>query len=147
MTLRTTVRDQSGEFPESERMAQAAQKTLRRQEAVLWQDSLSLAEAAARTGASPTRLAALIERGEALAIPTEGEIRMPTWQLRRNELHPVLPAATVLADSFPGRLATFHDWLGRPHQDLGGRTPAEVLEAGDVGSVLAVIASICAAGR
>lgn len=128
-------------------MAHAARETRQRQEAVLRQDSLSLAEAAARTGASTTRLTTLVERGEALAAPVEGEIRMPIWQLRRNELHPVLPSAIALADSFPGRLATLHDWLGRPHQDLGGRSPVELLEAGDSGPVLALVASIRATGR
>jgi len=128
-------------------MAHAAEETLRRQEAVLRQDSVSLTAAAERTGASPTRLATLVDRGEALAVPVGGEIRMPTWQLRRNELHPILPSATALADSFPGRLATLHDWLGRPHQDLAGRSPADLLEAGDLETVSALIASICTAGR
>jgi hypothetical protein len=147
MALRIKPRKESGEFPESQRMAQAAREALRRQEAVLRHDSLSLAEAAARTGASVTRLAAMVERGEALAVPVEGEIRMPSWQLRRNELHPILPSATALADSFPGRLATLHDWLAHPQQDLGGSSPAELLEAGDVEPVFALIALICAAGR
>lgn len=132
-------------FPADTYASEAAAKRAA-QKARLRRDSVTLAEAARRTGASEQRLLRLTCCGSALGFTVEGETLLPAWQLRANELVPVIPKIHRLAEFFPDDLAALNAWLHRPNRGFGGVHPVEALESDGVGSVLSMARAIGAAG-
>lgn len=134
----------------TERLEELRERNARRRaeyERRLAEDSLTLAEAAARTGATVEMLRALVMRHGALTVDAADGPRLPPWQLREDPESPVLPDALELAAAFPADLPILHDWVLRPHPDLDGRSPAEVLMRGGAPEVSRIAAAIGAAGR
>lgn len=128
----------------------AAGRTARRRaayEAQLRREALSLAEAAALTGASEGRLRELRDDGQALGVLADGKLVLPRWQLRTDAASPVVPAAQEIARVFPGDLAILNRWMLQPHADLDGHSPAAALQQGRAAEVLAAAQAIGAAGR
>jgi hypothetical protein len=132
-------------FPADTYASEAAAKRSAQKDR-LRSDSVTLAEAAARTGASEQRLFRLANRGSALGFTVDGETLLPAWQLRASELAPVIPDVHRLAEFFPEDLAGLNAWLHRPNQGFGGVHPVEVLKSDGVGSVLPMARAIGAAG-
>ncbi len=132
-------------FPDATHVSEAAAKRAAQKDR-LRKDSVTLAEAAKRTGASEQRLLRLASCGSALRFTAEGEVLLPAWQLCANELVPVIPDIHRLAEFFPEDLAGLNAWLHRPNLGFGGVQPVEVLESDGVGSVLPMARAIGAAG-
>lgn len=127
----------------------AARVAARRSEsaAALMAQSVTLADAARRTGSSQRYLQRLVRQGDALAFEAEGLLRLPVWQLQGNGVSPVVPGLRDLLNAFPGGLAALHRWALQPHVDLHGRTPAQGLQREKTATVIALASAIAAAGR
>src|SRR5436190_24186015 len=128
-------------FPADHYATEAAAKRTEQKDR-LCRNSVTLAEAAARTGASEQRLLRLANSGSAFRFTVDGETLLPAWQLHASELSPVIPDIHRLAEFFPEDLAGLNAWLHRPNQGFGGIHPVEVLESEGVGSVLPMARAI-----
>lgn len=100
-------------------------------------DMLSVAGAAMVSGTTVSAVRLWIERGRVIAIPLRNTYRLPEWQF-----------ASTLWDAIPQltqALGTNHGWtllsfLETPLGSLGGWTPRQAIERGDLARLLFVAA-------
>lgn len=109
--------------------------------------ALTLQAASQRMGCDPDQVTALVEAGDLLAFETPDGPRIPSWQLTTDFPARLVEGMAAVLRTFPGSLEAASNWLETPNADLGGRTPQEMLLAGEHTQVLVATEAIGAAGR
>jgi dihydroorotate dehydrogenase len=109
--------------------------------------ALTLQGASQRMGCDPDQVAALVEVGDLLAFETPDGPRIPSWQLTTDFPARLVEGMAAVLQTFPGSLEAASNWLETPNADLDGRTPQELLLAGEHRRVLVATEAIGAAGR
>ena len=100
-------------------------------------DMLSVADAAKAAGTTVSAVRIWIDKGRVVAIPARNTYRLPEWQFS-SPLWDVIPQLTQA-------LGTTHGWtllnfLETPLGGLGGRTPRQAIELGDLSRLLGLAA-------
>jgi hypothetical protein len=117
-------------------LANLAAKYADRQ-AVLAQ-SITRAEAAQLLGISDQAVSDRLTAGDFAGLK-EGRVwKLPAWQFNADTENGWLPGIAQLRQHFPAGPVTLTAWATAPNVDLGDRTPAARLAAGDVENVLLV---------
>jgi dihydroorotate dehydrogenase len=130
------------------RQATALNAALRQDRLMKVVDSaLTIAAAAKRMGLEVEEVERLVEVGDLLALETADGRRIPSWQLTAEFPARPLEGLDDVARAVSGSLEIASGWLEEANPDLDGRSPQEVLQAGDYERVLAAAKAIGAAGR
>ncbi|HEY5882825.1 MAG TPA: helix-turn-helix domain-containing protein, partial [Nakamurella sp.] len=98
--------------------------------------SITRAEAAQLLGISDQAVSDRLAAGDLVGLK-EGRVwRLPAWQFDADTENGWLPGIAELRQHFPAGPVTLTAWVTAPNVDLGDRTPAARLVAGDVDQVL-----------
>ncbi|MCU1676607.1 MAG: hypothetical protein JWM93_1365 [Frankiales bacterium] len=97
--------------------------------------SLSTVEAAVRLGVSAAAVTKRRAAGRLAAFRHKGDWRYPTWQFGGGGLLAGAAEAWAAMPALHDDLARVH-WFALAADALGGRTPLEALQAGDVSAVV-----------
>lgn len=106
-------------------------------EDVFARKALSLEQAAERLGCPVTEVEHLVATGQLVLLETgERGPMLPEWQF--TEDGPV-PHIDIVWPEYPGDVMAFSSWMTHPDVGLGGDTPRDRLQEGDVQSVLGLV--------
>lgn len=101
-------------------------------------DMISVEEAGSLMGERDSTIRRWIAQGHCFAVTAPGwGTRLPRWQFEDHLLLWIRPISQAL-DAKSGNGWQVLSFLETPHEGLGGRTPRQALEQGDVDRVLAV---------
>lgn len=101
-------------------------------------DMISVEEAALLMGEKESTIRRWIAQGHCIAVSAPGlGTRLPQWQFEDDLLLWIRPISQAL-DAKSGNGWHVLSFLETPHGGLGGRTPRQALEQGDVDRVLAL---------
>ncbi|MFE7804495.1 Clp protease N-terminal domain-containing protein [Streptomyces sp. NPDC057430] len=140
-----------GDYPSEGAIAEAEQLNsvhLRKRLKKFRHGSLGPARAARLLAATtrehwhPKDIISLIESGNAVAFQEVGKWRLPAWQFTDKGL---LPGLADLQEAFPGGAIALSAWATRPSAEFSGRTPREMLDAGETEAVVRLAKSLMAA--
>jgi hypothetical protein len=106
-------------------------------QAVLAQ-SITRAEAAQLLGISNQAVSDRLAAGDLVGLKDGRVWKLPAWQFDADSENGWIPGIAGLRKHFPAGPVTLTAWVTAPNVDLGDRTPAARLAAGDVDDVLKV---------
>jgi len=138
-----------GPGPSNEQAAAGVLANLRKQFAgrrALEGESVTRAEAAALLGTSNQAVTDALEARRILGFKRGRHWLIPAWQFDPETERGVLPALGELAAVFPGGVVSLSGWATRPHPDLAGRTPRDILARGETDAVMQLARTVTAAG-
>lgn len=108
-------------------------------------DSITVDAATRILGVSEQAIRASLMRGDLLGIKDGKQWRLPVWQFDADCPRGFVPGIARVADAFHGRTVRLSAWMTCENVDLGSRTPAQALAAGEVADVVDLAAAATAA--
>lgn len=103
--------------------------------------STSVVDAARRTGRSRQAIERLRRQGRALALRVGSQWRYPLFQLSADAPGGIVPGLERILPALGLSPVGAAWWLSRPHPELAGKTPADLLHAGQIDRVTALAES------
>jgi hypothetical protein len=98
-------------------------------------DAFDVRETAAMLGVSAASVHQMVYSAELVAVRLGGAWRFPAWQFSADG---VVAGLEEIVGGWRNSFVRLSIWAGEPSRELGGRTPAEALNDGDVLAVAAL---------